>query len=75
MLKNTLKKRLSVTKCLTSLSIAMIVLPEPVTTGLGIGMLCLIYKFGKRKFKRVVYSSGVIVRGGKLPQRRLAHLI
>ena len=35
---------------LTYLSIGMIFLPDPITTAIGIGLLLLICRFGKRRY-------------------------
>jgi len=56
---------------LTVLGVGLIVLPEPITTPIGVAILFLALRIGKKR--RLVNSSGVIVRGGTLPQQRWAY--
>lgn len=58
---------------LTLLGIALIVLPEPITTVPGVITLFLALRLGRGRRRSLVNSSGVIIRSGKLPPDRLAY--
>ena len=56
-------------RIITYVGIGMIVFPEPITTFIGFLILILLYRFRKRRCRKIVYPSGVIIRRGNLPQR------
>jgi hypothetical protein len=60
-------------KFLTKLGIVLIVLPtpEPISDLLGVIALVIASRLGERR--RLVNSSGVVIRSGRLPQQRWAY--